>query len=95
MPEQAGVVEHYYNRIKVAVVRVERPLRVGDWVRIRGAHDDLRARIKSIEMDHKPLERAEPGQKVGIKLRKRAHARSVVLLEEGKPGLWARILSWG
>lgn len=95
MPEQVGTIEHYYNKIKVAVVRVEKPIRVGDWVRIRGAHDDVRARVRSIEVDHRPVDRAEPGQKVGIKLPRRAHARSAVLREEGRPGFLARLLSWG
>jgi len=90
-----GKVDHFFGRIKVATVSLDAPVRKGDWLRIRGANDDLHFRVRSMEVDHKPIEKAEPGQVVGIKVPAKAHSGSEVLRSDARPGFWARLLSWG
>jgi hypothetical protein len=47
-----------------------------------------------MEIDHRPIEAASPGQTVGIKVPHKAHAGSAVYLAP-KRSFWARLLSWG
>lgn len=89
--QRVGVVEHWYGRIRVATVRVEQPIALRDRLRVRGAHDDFVVRVKSMELEHKPVDKATPGQVVGIRMRARAHERSSVYRAEAR-GLLARLL---
>lgn len=89
--QRIGRVEHFYNKIRVAVVKLEAPLKLGDWLRIKGAHDDVWVRVRSMEVDHKPIASAAAGQSVGIKVPKRTHQGSSVLRAE-KVSFWHRLL---
>ncbi|MDP2910097.1 MAG: hypothetical protein Q8N69_03455 [bacterium] len=64
-----GKVIHYFDKLKVAVIRVSAPVSVGDKIRIVGGEDtNFKQTIKSIESDHKKLKRAGKGKEVGIKV---------------------------
>lgn len=76
--DRIGTVTHYFTRIGVATIKVERPVNVGEELHIVGAHDDLHFRVDSMEADHAPIPQAKPGQEVGVKLPERAHEHSVV-----------------
>lgn len=78
MPEQrVGTVIHFYGKIGVAIVRLEAPVRPGDDLVIRGAHDDVPLRVESIEAEHARIPEGKPGQEVGIKVPGRVHEGSV------------------
>lgn len=68
-----GVVTHYFDKLKVAVIRVSAPVSAGDKIRIAGGEEtDFKQTIKSIELDHKKLKRAGKGKEVGIKVNNKA-----------------------
>jgi translation elongation factor EF-Tu-like GTPase len=66
--ELVGVISHYYGRIGVAGVAVSSPIAVGDRVLIIGHTTALEQTITSMELDHQPIEVAQPGQDVGIRV---------------------------
>jgi translation initiation factor IF-2 len=70
--EKVGKVIKFFARPSVAAVEVtEGVLSVGDSVRIRGHSTDFDQEIVSMEVDNQPVDRAEKGQMVGIKVKDR------------------------
>lgn len=63
-----GKVVHYYSRISVAVIKVLDTIRVGDEISIEGRTTNLRQRVKSMEIEHKPIREAHPGDLIGLKV---------------------------
>ncbi|MFP3908556.1 MAG: translation elongation factor-like protein [Archaeoglobaceae archaeon] len=66
--EEVGRVSHYFNKIGVAAVVLNKSLNVGDKIRIKGNKTDLIQTIDSMEIDRKKIEQAMPGDTVGIKI---------------------------
>lgn len=70
--KKIGKIIHYFDQIKVAVIKLILPLKVGDKVRIIGGEDtDFKQIIKSMEIDHKKIKIAKKGKSVGIKTAKK------------------------
>lgn len=63
-----GKVVHFYNRISVAVVELYDTLSLGDKIVIRGKRTNFEQTVDSMEIEHQKVERAEAGQKVGLKV---------------------------
>lgn len=63
-----GKVTHYYDRIGVAVVAVESPIRVGDTVRLKHGDAAFEQKVQSLQVDHTPIAVANAGQEVGMKV---------------------------
>ena len=86
MEEQlVGTVTHYFGQPHVAIVEITGgQLRVGDTIRIAGAHSDFTQQIGSMELEHVPVESAKPGDNVGIQVseRTREHDRVYLLTDD-------------
>ncbi len=62
-----GSVIHYYTDLHVATVKItDGELHLGDMIHIEGHSSDFMQKIGSMELDHKPVEVAKPGEIVGI-----------------------------
>lgn len=69
MPEQVvGRVTHYFGRIGVAAVRLVGTLALGDRLHFVGHGADFYQPLESMQIEGRPVERAEAGQEVGIKV---------------------------
>ena len=66
-----GKVTHYFNNIKVAVIKFSVPISVGAKIRIQGGEVDFIQEIKSMESNHKRIKRAKKGASVGLKVKKK------------------------
>jgi putative protease len=66
-----GKVTHYFTRIEVAVIELTGELRVGDRLRIKGATTDFEQTVESMEIEHKKVQVAGPGDSIGLKVRER------------------------
>ena len=77
-----GRVSHYYSHLSVAAVSLEAPLRVGDRIHIKGHTTDLVQPVESLEVDHKPVERAVPGDDVAMKVTDHVREHDKIYLEE-------------
>ena len=73
-----GKVTHFFNHIKVAIVKFKLPVKLGTEVRLQGATTDFSTVIESMQYDHKPIKIAKKGQEVGIKLKKRVREGDMV-----------------
>lgn len=68
-----GLVTHFYGKIKVAIIKFNKPVKTGTEVSIRGAHTDFSQKIASMQYDHKPISSAPKGKEVGVKVSKKVH----------------------
>jgi putative protease len=74
----AGKVTHYYKAIGVAAVNVTDYLEVGDTIHIKGHTTDFEQKIESMQLEHKPIKRAEKGQLVGIAVKEYVRENDLV-----------------
>ena len=63
-----GKVIHYYTRLGVAAVHLDRELKIGDTVIMLGHTTELVQRVYSLEIDHKKVSLASPGTDVAIQV---------------------------
>jgi len=76
---EVGKVTHYFGRIGVAAVQLTSgSLSVGDRIHIKGHTTDLTQTIESMQVDGKPVQTAQAGQGVGIKVTGHAREHDVV-----------------
>ncbi len=73
MPEEIqgeliGKVTHYFANIGVAVLELSKKLNVGERIRLVGGETDFIQTIESMEVDHKKVESAKPGESIGLKV---------------------------
>jgi len=79
-----GAVTHYFGQPHVAIVEVtEGELRVGDTIRIVGHTSEFTQIIESMELDHVPVDSANVGDSVGIKVAERTREHDSVYLVRG------------
>jgi len=74
-----GRVTHYYDRIGVAVVDVQSPIRLGDTIRLRHGDHIFEQRVESLQVNHTPISSAASGQEVGMKVNEVAEEGTVIL----------------
>ena len=81
MEGKIGVVEDYFARVGVAGVKVtEGGLKVGQTIHIKGHTTDLTFKVDSMEIEHKKVDEAKPGDEVGIKVSDRVRSGDIVYL---------------
>ncbi len=78
--KKIGVITHYFGHISVGIIELSAPLKVGDTIRIKGAHDDFTQSIDSMQIEHDSVESAEKGDAVGIKVIQKVHPNDEVYL---------------
>ncbi|MFA5009256.1 MAG: hypothetical protein WC534_01590 [Candidatus Paceibacterota bacterium] len=71
--KRIGRLLHYFDKIKVIVVKVNDVLSVGDTIRIKGGKEtDFKQKIASLEINGQKIKKAKKGQEVGIKVKEKA-----------------------
>tara|TARA_Y100000310_G_scaffold339819_1_gene433703 strand:+ start:3047 stop:3343 length:297 start_codon:yes stop_codon:yes gene_type:complete len=66
-----GKVSHYFDKIKVAAIKLKAPLKKGDTIRIEGGTTSLEQKVVSMQKDHKVVASAKPRDEIGIKVKKK------------------------
>lgn len=65
---KVGKVTHFYDKIGVAVLALEKPLKVGDKIRfVRGGEDLFEQDVESMQVEHESVDEAKSGDEVGLK----------------------------
>ncbi len=79
--EKVGIVDGYYAKIGVAAIRLtDGALQVGDQIRIHGHTTDFTQTVESMQLEHKPIQRAERGSEVALKVHDRARQHDQISL---------------
>jgi len=67
-----GKVVHYFDKIGVAVLKLDAGLAIGDTIRIEGGKDtDFEEVVESMEVDHEKIKKAKKGDEVGMKVKEK------------------------
>ena len=76
-----GEVVHYFDKVKAAVIKVDNEkISVGDNIRIKGHSVEFDQTVKSMQVDHKPVESVSKGGEAAIEVKKKARTGSKVYL---------------
>jgi len=81
METMIGRVTHYYPKISVAAVVLEGHIAKGDRIHIHGPHDDVHQSVTSMELEHVPIQEADAGLDIGIRVIERVREGDVVFIE--------------
>jgi hypothetical protein len=79
--EAIGTVTHYFSHLSVAALSLRAPLAVGDRIHVRGHTTDLVQTVESMEIEHRRVERANPGDDVAIKVADHVREHDLVFRE--------------
>jgi putative protease len=73
MPEtEIGVIRHYFDKAGVAAIDItEGELNVGDTIHIKGNTTDFTTTVDSMQIEHESVEKAKPGDSIGVKVGER------------------------
>lgn len=77
--KQIGKITHYYDKIKVGVIKLTGSLKVGDKIHIKGAHDDFVQTISSMQFDHKEIKMGKKGQEIAVGVDQVVHKNDNVI----------------
>jgi hypothetical protein len=64
---RGGTVTHYFSHLSVAAVQLTAPLALGERIHIRGHTTDLVQDVASMEVEHRKVEHAGPGDGVALR----------------------------
>lgn len=80
MPEEKiGEVIKFFSKPGVAAIKVTAGvLKIGDRIKFKGHTTDFEDRVQSMQVDNQPVEKAEPGALIGIKVRDRVREKDLV-----------------
>ena len=77
--EEVGVVTHYFPKVDAAVVKLTKGiLSIGDSIVIKGHTSDFKEKVGSIQLDHAPIQNAEQGMEIGLKVKAKVREHDVV-----------------
>ena len=75
-----GKVIHFYDKISVAVVKLEKALRVGDKVKFEHEENSFEQVIESMQLDHEQVSSGKKGQEIAVKTDKETKSGTLIYL---------------
>lgn len=73
-----GKVIHYYDKIGVAVIKLEKGLKVGDKVKfVKGDHE-FEQTAESLQLEHEQVKEGKKGEEIALKVDKEAGSGTLV-----------------
>ena len=68
--ESIGEITHFFPHAKAAVIKLKKnSLLLGDAIYIKGHTTDFEQKVKSMQINHTPIDKATKGQEIGLKVR--------------------------
>lgn len=74
-----GRVVHFYDRISVAIIKLQSPLKVGDRICLKRGDLEILQQIESLQINHQSVGQAKKGAVVGMKVDAPVKEGAVVL----------------
>jgi len=75
-----GKVIHFYDKISVAVIKLEKSLKVGDKVKFVHGENEFEQTIESIQFEHAQVQEGKKGHEVAVKVDKEARSGTLIYL---------------
>ena len=76
--QEIGVVEHFFDKISVGIIKLSGVLKVGDTIHIKGKQSDFSQKIESLRIAFDNVAEAKEGDKVGTKVAQSVHVSDKV-----------------
>ena len=77
--EEVGIITHYFPKVDAAVLKITKSaLSVGDKIVIKGHTSDFKEKVLSMQLDHTPIQNAEKGMEIGLKVKAKVREHDVV-----------------
>ena len=77
--EPIGRVTHYFPKARATAVMIERErVKAGDVLYYKGHTTNFKQRVDSLQINHRPVTQASPGDEVGIQVRSRTREHDLV-----------------
>ena len=73
-----GKVIHYYDKIGVAVLKLKKPLKVGDLVKFIKSDNEFQQTIESMQLEHKGVSKGKAGDEIAVKVDQEAKKGTLV-----------------
>ena len=80
MPEEkVGKIVKFFAKPSVAAIEItDGTLEVGDKIKIKGHTTDFEDTVTSMQEENQSIEKASPGQMIGIKVKERVREHDIV-----------------
>jgi len=65
---EIGEVSNYFAKVEVAAIKLTKPLKVGDKIKIKGGEVEFEQTVDSMQIHGKAVEKAKKGDEIGIKV---------------------------
>ena len=82
--KRVGKVTHYFDHINVAVLALSEAIRIGDSLHFLGHATDFKQEVKSMQIEHKAVDAAKPGDDVALQVVQRVRPNDAVFKVEGE-----------
>jgi len=76
--DKVGKVIHYYDKIGVAVIKLEKALKVGDSVKFVHGEDEFEQNIESMQLEHEQVQSGKKGEEVAVKVDRETKSGTLV-----------------
>ncbi len=77
--DQIGVVVNYYAKLGVAALKVTNgTIKTGDLLKYKGHTTDFTEAVTSMEIEKQPVEQAQAGDLVGVKVKEKVREKDKV-----------------
>ena len=80
--KRVGTVTHYFDQINVAVLSLNKAIRVGDALHFLGHATDFKQEVTSMQIEHKAVDSAKPGDDVALQVVQRVRPNDAVFKVE-------------
>ena len=77
-----GEVTHYYSNLGVAIVKLNKGLKVGDKVHVEGPSTNFDQAVSEMQLDHANIEAGKKGQDIGLKVSEKVREGDKVFIAE-------------
>lgn len=67
-----GKVVHWYDKLGVAVIKLNKTLKVGDQIKVKRGDYEFTDTVTSMQLDHKPVNSGKKGDEVAVKVSQQA-----------------------
>lgn len=73
-----GKVTHYYDKAGVAIIKLTKPLRIGDKIKLVKGDNTFEQVVESMQVEHAQIEEGKVGDEIGIKVNQKAKEGTLV-----------------
>ncbi|MCD6539119.1 MAG: hypothetical protein J7K37_00205 [Candidatus Omnitrophica bacterium] len=76
--ELIGKITHFFPKVSAGVIKLRKGLSIGDTIHIKGHTSDFIQKVSSLQINNKPVKRAEKGKLVGVLVKERVRRKDKV-----------------